>query len=42
VAKDALEAIRGVKTVNEIAQAFGAYPTSVGQWKNVLQEQALS
>ncbi|MGZ8218817.1 transposase, partial [Methylomagnum sp.] len=30
-AKVALEAIRGVKTVNEIAQEFGVHPTQVGQ-----------
>jgi transposase len=39
-AKVALEAIRGVKTVTEIAQEFGVHPTQVGQWKKVLQEQA--
>ena len=39
-AKVALEAIRGVKTVNEIAQEFGVHPTQVGQWKRELQEQA--
>ena len=39
-AKVALEAIRGVKTVNEIAQDFGVHPTQVGQWKRELQEQA--
>ena len=39
-AKVALEAIRGVKTVTEIAQAFGVHPTQVGQWKKDLQEQA--
>jgi len=39
-AKVAIEAIRGVKTVTEIAQAFGVHPTQVGQWKKVLQEQA--
>jgi transposase-like protein len=36
-----LEAISGVKTVNEIAQAFGVHPTQVGQWKKALQEQAV-
>ena len=30
-AKVALEAIRGVKTVNEIAQEFGVHSTQVGQ-----------
>jgi transposase-like protein len=39
-AKIALEAVRGVKTVNEIAQDFGVHPTQVGQWKRELQEQA--
>ena len=39
-AKVALEAIRGVKTVNEIARDFGVHPTQVGQWKRELQEQA--
>ena len=39
-AKVAIEAIRGIKTVNEIAQEFGVHPTQVGQWKRELQEQA--
>jgi transposase-like protein len=39
-AKVALEAIRGVKTVNEIAQEFSVHPTQVGQWKKELQAQA--
>lgn len=39
-AKVALEAIRGVKTVNEIAQEFGVHPTQVGRWKKELLEQA--
>ena len=39
-AKVALEAIRSVKTVNEIAQEYGVHPTQVGQWKRELQEQA--
>lgn len=41
-AKVAFEAIRGVKTVNEIAQEFGVHPTQVGQWKKELQTQASS
>ena len=41
-AKVALEAIRGLKTVNEIAQNFGVHPTQVGLWKKELQEQAAS
>ena len=39
-AKVALEAIRGIKTANEIAQEFGVHPTQVGRWKKLLQEQA--
>jgi transposase-like protein len=40
-AKVALEAIRGVKTVNQIGQEFGIHPTQVGGlWKKELQEQA--
>ena len=41
-AKVALEAIRGIKTVNEIGQEFGVHPTQVGLWKRELQEQASS
>lgn len=41
-AKVALEAIRGAKTVNEIAQEFSVHPTQVGQWKKELQAQAPS
>ena len=39
-AKIALEAIRGLKTVNEIAQDVGVHPTQVSQWKKELQAQA--
>ena len=39
-AKVALEAIRGLKTVNEIGQEYGVHPTQVAQWKKELQEQA--
>jgi transposase-like protein len=41
-AKVALEAIRGVKTVNQIGQEFGVHPTQVGMWKKLLQEEASS
>lgn len=41
-AKVALEAVRGMKTVNEIGQEFGVHPTQVGIWKKELQEQAAS
>jgi len=30
-AKVALEAMKGIKTVNEIAQEFGVHPTQVNQ-----------
>jgi transposase-like protein len=39
-AKVALEAVQGVKTVNEIAQDFGVHPAQAGQWKRELQERA--
>ena len=39
-AKVALEAIRGEKTLNELAREFGVHPTQVGQWKRELQENA--
>ncbi|MBK8639481.1 MAG: transposase [Chromatiaceae bacterium] len=32
-AKVGLEAIRGVKTVNEIGQEHGVHPAQVGQWQ---------
>ena len=35
-AKVALEAVKGNKTVNEIAQEFGVHPTQVGLWKKAL------
>jgi transposase-like protein len=41
-AKVALEAIRGIKTANQIGQEFGVHPTQVGLWKKELQEQASS
>lgn len=41
-AKVVLEAIRGIKTVNENAQDFGVHPTQVGLWKKALQDQASS
>jgi transposase-like protein len=39
-AKVALEAIKGVKTANEIAQEYGVHPKQVGQWKKELLENA--
>lgn len=35
-----LEALRGVKTINEISQAYGVHPTLVGLWKKEILERA--
>jgi transposase len=40
--KVALEAVKGTKTANQIAQEFGAHPTVVDQWKMDLLENASS
>jgi transposase len=39
-AKVALDAIRGEKTLNELAKEFSVHPNQVGQWKRELQENA--
>lgn len=39
-AKVGLEGVRGVKTINEIAQAYGVHPTQVGLWKKEILEGA--
>ncbi len=39
-AKVGLEAVRGVKTINEIGQEYGIHPVQVGRWKKGIQEQA--
>ncbi len=41
-AKVGLEALKSVKTINEIGQAYGVHPVQVGQWKKAIQEQAKS
>lgn len=41
-AKVALAAIKGLKTVNEIAQQYGVHPTQVNQWKKELLDNASS
>ena len=41
-AKVGLEALCGVKTINEIAQEFGVHPVLVGQWKKEIQVRAAS
>ena len=37
-ARIALEAAKGKKTINEIAQEYGVHPTQIGQWKKALLE----
>jgi transposase-like protein len=39
-AKVGLEAVRGVKTVNEIAQLHGVHPVMVSQWKKEILAHA--
>ena len=39
-AKVGLEAVRGVKTVNQIGQDYGVNPVQVGQCKREIQAQA--
>ena len=39
-AKVALEAIRGTKTTNDIAQEYNVHPTQVGLWKKELLASA--
>jgi transposase-like protein len=39
-AKVGLEAVRGVKTLNELGQEYGVHPVLVGQWKKAIQDRA--
>ena len=39
-AKLGLEAIRGLETINQIAQENGVHPVQIGWWKKEIQEQA--
>jgi transposase-like protein len=41
-AKVGLEALKGGKTINEMAQEYGVHPVQIGQWKKAIQEQAKS
>jgi len=41
-AKVALDAIRGTKTLNEIAQEYTVHPTQISEWKRELLAQASS
>jgi transposase-like protein len=36
-AKVALEALKGLKTVNELSSEYGVHPTQISQWKKQLQ-----
>jgi transposase-like protein len=37
-AKVALEALKGLKTINELASEHGVHPTQINQWKKQAQE----
>jgi len=39
-AKVALEALKGLKTVNELGAQYGVHPTQIGQWKRQLGAEA--
>ena len=39
-AKVGLEALRGVKTINQIAQDYDVHPVQIGLWKKEIQAQA--
>lgn len=37
----ALEALKGAKTINEIAKEFGIHPNQVSQWKRKLATESV-
>ena len=39
-AKVGLEALRGVKTINQIARDYDVHPGQIGLWKKEIQAQA--
>lgn len=41
-ARVALEALKGIKTVQEIAREFEVHPAQVSDWKKTMAEQAAS
>jgi putative transposase len=38
-ARVALEALKGLKTVNELASTYGVHPTQIAHWKHRLQRE---
>src|SRR6266849_2465964 len=38
-ARVALEALKGLKTVNELASTYGVHPTQIAHWKHRLQTE---
>jgi transposase-like protein len=38
-ARVALEAVKGRKTVNELARTYGVHPTQITHWKHRLQKE---
>ena len=38
-ARVALEALKGLKTVNELASNYGVHPTQMAHWKHRLQKE---
>ena len=38
-ARGALEALKGLKTVNELASTYGVHPTQIAHWKHQLQKE---
>lgn len=41
-AKVGMEAVHGVKTLNEIGQQYGVHPVVVGQWRKEIVQHAAS
>ncbi len=40
-AKVALEAVKGEKTITQLASQYGVHPNQIGQWKKKLLEELL-
>jgi transposase-like protein len=38
-ARVALEALKGLKTANELASTYGVHPTQIAHWKHRLQKE---